>query len=96
MGDIEDIGDGVPCVRCPWHSWRFRLDSGHVIHPRGQRRHAQVFPVSVHLLFEEQRISFDDVCSVERTLKVPAVTQHTPSYTCYSAMDLCCCFARRE
>ncbi len=47
VGDIETLGDGGACVRCPWHSWRFRLDDGHVVQPRGQQRHAHVFPVLV-------------------------------------------------
>ena len=47
VGDIESLGNGGLCIRCPWHSWRFRLDNGHVVHPRGQTRHAQVYPVDV-------------------------------------------------
>ena len=47
VGDIESLPDGGLCVRCPWHSWRFRLDTGHIVHPRGQHRHAQVYPVVI-------------------------------------------------
>ncbi|XP_067655491.1 Rieske domain-containing protein-like [Haliotis asinina] len=47
LGDIEDLPGGGLCVRCPWHSWRFDLDTGQVKMPKGRKVTAKVFPVKV-------------------------------------------------
>ncbi|XP_069110239.1 Rieske domain-containing protein-like [Argopecten irradians] len=48
LGDIEDISDGGGlCVRCPWHSWRFDLNTGKVTMPRGRNVSTVVYPVKV-------------------------------------------------
>ncbi|XP_055351691.1 uncharacterized protein LOC129597994 [Paramacrobiotus metropolitanus] len=43
MGDIEEI-DGRVCVICPWHHWRFELDTGRPLQPP-RKNGARVFPV---------------------------------------------------
>ena len=48
MGDIEVLPDMSLCVRCPWHSWRFQLETGKVIFPKGRDDIAMVtYPVKV-------------------------------------------------
>ena len=31
MGEIETLPDRSLCVRCPWHGWRFNLQTGKCI-----------------------------------------------------------------
>ncbi|XP_018007933.1 Rieske domain-containing protein [Hyalella azteca] len=48
MGDIEDYGyQQKPCVRCPYHGWKFDLTTGECIYPRHQTKQARVYPVKV-------------------------------------------------
>ena len=47
MGDIESLPDMSLCVRCPWHSWRFNLDNGQVVAPKGRNLQLQVYPTKV-------------------------------------------------
>ncbi|XP_077994213.1 3-phenylpropionate/cinnamic acid dioxygenase ferredoxin subunit-like [Glandiceps talaboti] len=47
MGDIEDLPDKSLCIKCPWHSWRFNLDTGKVRHPKGRDVTAMVYPTKV-------------------------------------------------
>ena len=47
LGDIEEMGDNSLCVRCPWHSWRFDLNTGKVNMPKGQNLTVKVYPVIV-------------------------------------------------
>ncbi|XP_041367901.1 Rieske domain-containing protein-like [Gigantopelta aegis] len=46
LGDIEDSPSGL-CVRCPWHRWRFRIDTGDTVFPQGHGTQAVVYPVRV-------------------------------------------------
>ncbi|XP_070561151.1 Rieske domain-containing protein-like isoform X1 [Ptychodera flava] len=47
MGDIEDMPGKSLCVKCPWHSWRFELDTGKVQHPKDRGVTAVVYPTKV-------------------------------------------------
>ncbi|KAK7475251.1 hypothetical protein BaRGS_00033482 [Batillaria attramentaria] len=47
MGDIEELPGEGPCVKCPWHNWRFQLSTGKVKIPRGRQESSLVFPVKV-------------------------------------------------
>ncbi|OWF41668.1 Rieske domain-containing protein-like [Mizuhopecten yessoensis] len=47
LGDIEEIPGGGLCVRCPWHSWRFDLDTGKSTMPRGRDLLMAIYPVRV-------------------------------------------------
>jgi len=46
VGDIEELG-GSPCVRCPYHGWRFDLRTGECRFPGRHGAAAAVFPVRV-------------------------------------------------
>ncbi|XP_078670312.1 3-phenylpropionate/cinnamic acid dioxygenase ferredoxin subunit-like [Branchiostoma floridae x Branchiostoma belcheri] len=46
LGDIEELPDKTLCVRCPWHSWRFSLNTGHAVLPKKDKV-AVTFPVKV-------------------------------------------------
>ena len=47
LGDIGERGNNSLCVRCPWHSWRFDLNTGKVNMPKGQNLTVKVYPVIV-------------------------------------------------
>jgi nitrite reductase/ring-hydroxylating ferredoxin subunit len=47
LANIEEMGDNSLCVRCPWHSWRFDLNTGKVNMPKGQNLRVKVYPVIV-------------------------------------------------
>ncbi|XP_052797474.1 uncharacterized protein LOC128229709 isoform X1 [Mya arenaria] len=48
LGEIEDLGDELLCVRCPWHGWRISLHDGHVTLPKGHNfQSTVVYPVKI-------------------------------------------------
>ncbi|CAL1530426.1 unnamed protein product [Lymnaea stagnalis] len=47
MGDIEDFSPGEVCLKCPWHKWKFKVDTGAILSPTGQNITAKTFPVRV-------------------------------------------------
>lgn len=52
LGDIEDLAPinpllSSPCIRCPLHKWKFDLQSGHVVHPKGKSEILKIYPVRV-------------------------------------------------
>ena len=47
LGDIESLPDRSLCVRCPWHSWRFDLNTGRVRKPSHRSLCAIVYPTRV-------------------------------------------------
>ncbi|KAK6191953.1 hypothetical protein SNE40_003521 [Patella caerulea] len=47
LGDIEELADGSLCVKCPWHSWKFDLESGEVKFPEGHAKMAVTYKVQV-------------------------------------------------
>ena len=35
LGDIETLGEArLPCVVCPWHNWKFSLETGLLKQPQ--------------------------------------------------------------
>lgn len=38
---------GVPCVRCPWHSYKIALETGQVTKPAKKNFRLNVYPVTV-------------------------------------------------
>ena len=71
LGEIEEIGKGEVCVRCPWHGWRISLTTGQVLHPTG---HADlttnVFPVKVD---DQGRLYVGFNCLSEKYFQVDEV-----------------------
>jgi nitrite reductase (NADH) small subunit/3-phenylpropionate/trans-cinnamate dioxygenase ferredoxin subunit len=67
QGDIEDLGDsastsgrragGTPCIACPWHGWRFNLDTGQCLHKDEYAQ--QVYPTRVDR--GEISVGFDEI-----------------------------------
>ncbi|XP_061167888.1 Rieske domain-containing protein-like [Saccostrea echinata] len=47
LGDIEELPGNSLCVRCPWHSWRFDLDTGQLKQPKRPGICSVVYPVIV-------------------------------------------------
>ncbi|GAB6020760.1 hypothetical protein CHUAL_003419 [Chamberlinius hualienensis] len=47
LGDIEDIGQGKLTVTCPWHKWKFELNSGALLVPANRHEYLDIFPVKV-------------------------------------------------
>ncbi|XP_048729536.1 Rieske domain-containing protein-like isoform X2 [Ostrea edulis] len=47
LGDIEELPGHTLCVRCPWHSWRFDLDTGQLKQPKLPGVCSIVYPVIV-------------------------------------------------
>lgn len=48
LGEIEDLGEGLLCVRCPWHGWKIDLQTGKVTFPLGHNLKFTVsYPVRV-------------------------------------------------
>ncbi|KAJ8299390.1 hypothetical protein KUTeg_023450 [Tegillarca granosa] len=47
LDDIEELSDNTLCVRCPWHSWKFDLQTGHLLFPKRKEILAVVYPVIV-------------------------------------------------
>ncbi|ESO97837.1 hypothetical protein LOTGIDRAFT_152940 [Lottia gigantea] len=47
LGDIEELPNGNLCVKCPWHSWKFDLETGHAEFPKGQSKTAVTYRVKV-------------------------------------------------
>ncbi|KAH3888089.1 hypothetical protein DPMN_012114 [Dreissena polymorpha] len=48
LGEIEDLGEGLLCVRCPWHGWKVDLLSGKVLEPTTHQTESTVtYPVKV-------------------------------------------------
>lgn len=49
LGDIEELGQAaLPCIVCPWHSWKFSLENGFVKDPaREKGTKVGIYPVEV-------------------------------------------------
>lgn len=49
LGDIEELGQAaLPCIVCPWHSWKFSLQTGYVKDPaHGKGITVGIYPVRV-------------------------------------------------
>ena len=49
LGDIEELGQAaLPCIVCPWHSWKFSLENGFVKDPaREKGTKVGIYPVQV-------------------------------------------------
>lgn len=47
LGDIEELPGNTLCVRCPWHSWKFDLDTGLLKQPKRPGVSSVVYPVIV-------------------------------------------------
>jgi len=63
LGDIEDVPGTGPCIKCPWHSWTFSLQTGKCIVPSGRDLAGQLetFPVQVNPKRNEIRIGFTEI-----------------------------------
>ncbi|XP_002740651.1 Rieske domain-containing protein-like [Saccoglossus kowalevskii] len=47
IGDIEELPGNSLCLRCPWHSWKFDLETGKVKHPNGRDIKTVVYPTKI-------------------------------------------------
>lgn len=49
LGDIEELGQAaLPCIVCPWHSWKFSLENGFVKDPACEKgTKVGIYPVQV-------------------------------------------------
>ena len=59
LGDIEELGEAkIPCIVCPWHSWKYSLSTGEIKSPINQNVKVTLYPVvvkddgSLHVGFE--------------------------------------------
>ena len=49
LGDIEDLGEAaLPCVVCPWHSWKYSLETGSLKIPDKKNITLGTYPVRVN------------------------------------------------
>lgn len=49
LGDIEELGEArLPCIVCPWHSWKFSLQTGHLKVPHKSNVKLRTYPVRVN------------------------------------------------
>ena len=48
LGDIEELGQArLPCIVCPWHSWKFCLQTGRLKFPHKKNITVGTYPVQV-------------------------------------------------
>ncbi|KAJ7384420.1 hypothetical protein OS493_021832 [Desmophyllum pertusum] len=48
LGDIEELGQAaLPCIVCPWHSWKYCLQTGRLKVPRKKDITLGTYPVRV-------------------------------------------------
>ncbi|XP_078346591.1 Rieske domain-containing protein-like [Oculina patagonica] len=48
IGDIEELGQAaLPCIVCPWHSWKYCLQTGHLKVPHKKDIKVGTYPVRV-------------------------------------------------
>lgn len=48
LGEIEDLGEELLCIKCPWHGWKIDPYTGKVISPKGHDLQSSVvYPVKV-------------------------------------------------
>nr|XP_027214471.1 cytidine monophosphate-N-acetylneuraminic acid hydroxylase-like isoform X1 [Penaeus vannamei] len=60
VGDIEDVPGKSLCVRCPYHGWKFDLETGKCCHPKSRGDlSAIVYPVRVDPESGEMAVGFD-------------------------------------
>lgn len=59
LGDIEMLPDKSLCVRCPWHKWRFDLETGEHCKPYKGRKNVKVYPVKVDQQTKRIYIGFE-------------------------------------
>jgi nitrite reductase/ring-hydroxylating ferredoxin subunit len=49
LGDIEELGEAqAPCIVCPWHSWKYDLNTGEIKSPIYHNIKVTVYPVTVN------------------------------------------------
>lgn len=48
LGDIEELGQArLPCIMCPWHSWKYCLQTGRLKFPHNKNVTVGTYPVQV-------------------------------------------------
>ena len=49
MGEIEMLPDNSLCIRCPWHGWKFALDSGKCVRSNdsGKEHSVKAYPIKI-------------------------------------------------
>lgn len=48
LGDIEELGQArLPCIVCPWHSWKYCLQTGRLKFPHKKNITVGTYPVQV-------------------------------------------------
>lgn len=48
LGDIEELGQArLPCIVCPWHSWKYCLQTGRLKFPPKKNITVTTYPVRV-------------------------------------------------
>ena len=48
LGDIEELGQAaLPCIVCPWHSWKYCLQTGRLKSPHKKDIAVTTYPVRV-------------------------------------------------
>lgn len=48
LGEIEDLGEELLAIKCPWHGWRINPTNGKVMFPEGHDLQSTVvYPVKV-------------------------------------------------
>lgn len=49
LGDIEELGEAqLPCIVCPWHSWKYSLQTGQLKVPHKKNITLGTHPVKVN------------------------------------------------
>ncbi|XP_067124732.1 3-phenylpropionate/cinnamic acid dioxygenase ferredoxin subunit-like [Centruroides vittatus] len=46
LGEIEELPDGEPCIKCPWHCWCIKLKDGKIVSSKN-RQPTSVYPVKI-------------------------------------------------
>ncbi|CAL8081453.1 unnamed protein product [Orchesella dallaii] len=60
-GEIEDVPPHGACIKCPWHSWKFSLESGQCVAPKRDDKCLKLYPVQVSKDMKEIKVGFESI-----------------------------------
>ncbi|ODM97314.1 Rieske domain-containing protein [Orchesella cincta] len=61
QGEIEEVPPFGACIRCPWHSWKFSLETGQCVSPKREDKCLKLYPVQVSKDMKEIKVGFESI-----------------------------------